>query len=49
VSAQAEIRARQRETDYIEKTLAKFPPLTEQQRTQLAELPKPVRVNGGGG
>lgn len=34
--------------DYIEKVLAAFPPLTSEQRTRLAELLAPVRVNGGG-
>ncbi len=31
---------------YIEKMLADWPPLTDQQRTTLAELLKPVRVGG---
>lgn len=38
--------AEARIADYIEKTLAKFPPLTEEQRVRLAELLKPVRING---
>lgn len=33
---------------YIERILAEAPPLTPEQRTRLAELLKPVRVNGGG-
>jgi hypothetical protein len=32
--------------EYIEKVLADWPPLTDQQRTTLAELLKPVRVGG---
>jgi hypothetical protein len=32
-------------TDYVEKVLATAPPLTAEQRTRLAELLKPVRVN----
>jgi hypothetical protein len=31
---------------YIEKVLADWPPLSDQQRTALAELLKPVRVGG---
>ena len=34
--------------DYIERTLAAAPPLTDQQRTALAELLKPVRIGGAG-
>lgn len=34
--------------DYIERTLAEAPPLTDRQRTALAELLKPVRVTAGG-
>ena len=30
--------------DYIEKTLAAAPPLTDDQRTRLAELLRPARV-----
>lgn len=33
---------------YIKRLLEAAPPLTEEQRTRLAELLKPVRVNGGG-
>jgi hypothetical protein len=33
--------------DYIEKVLAEAPPLTDAQRTALAELLRPVRVAGG--
>jgi hypothetical protein len=33
--------------DYIDKTLKNAPPLTDAQRSQLAELLKPVRRNGG--
>jgi hypothetical protein len=46
---QAEIDALSRElteakiADYLERTLAAFPPLTEEQRTRLAELLKTVR------
>ncbi len=36
----------ERTAEYIEKVLADFPPLTDQQRTTLAELLKPVRVGG---
>ena len=34
--------------DYIERTLAEAPPLTDAQRAALAELLRPVRVTGGG-
>ena len=34
-------------SDYIEKILAEAPPLTDEQRTALAELLRPVRRNGG--
>ena len=37
----------ERTAEYIEKVLADWPPLTDQQRTALAELLKPVRVGGG--
>ena len=33
---------------YIEKILAAAPPLTDEQRTKLAELLRPVRQSGGG-
>jgi hypothetical protein len=33
--------------DYIRETLAKAPPLTDEQRARLAELLRPVRVLGG--
>ncbi len=36
----------ERAAEYIEKVLADWPPLTDQQRTALAELLKPVRVGG---
>ena len=36
----------ERTAEYIEKVLATWPPLTDQQRTALAELLKPVRVGG---
>jgi hypothetical protein len=36
----------ERTAEYIEKVLADWPPLTDQQRTTLAELLKPVRVGG---
>lgn len=32
--------------DFIERTLKQAPPLTDEQRTRLAELLKPVRVGG---
>jgi hypothetical protein len=32
--------------EYIEEILATWPPLTDLQRTKLAELLKPVRVGG---
>lgn len=32
--------------DYVEKVLAAAPPLTDAQRSRLAELLKPVRVGG---
>jgi hypothetical protein len=32
---------------HIEKTLAEAPPLTDEQRTRLAELLRPARRNGG--
>jgi hypothetical protein len=35
--------------DSIEKLLDTAPPLTEEQRVRLAELLKPVRVDGCGG
>ena len=34
---------------YIEKTLAAAPPLSEEQRSRLAELLRPVRVGARGG
>jgi hypothetical protein len=37
----------ERTQQYIEKVLADWPPLTDQQRTALAEILKPVRVGGG--
>ncbi len=33
---------------YIERTLAEAPPLTDRQRTALAELLRPVRIAAGG-
>jgi hypothetical protein len=39
----------QRTQQYIEKVLADWPPLTDHQRTALAELLKPVRVSTTGG
>ncbi len=39
----AQRRALQAE-EYIKKTLSKAPPLTDEQRSKLAELLKPVRV-----
>ena len=36
----------ERTQQYIEKVLADWPPLTDQQRTTLAEILKPVRVGG---
>lgn len=38
----------QRIEDYVTTILAAAPPLTGEQRDRLAELLKPVRVNGGG-
>ena len=35
-----------RTQEYIKKVLADWPPLTDQQRTTLAELLKPVRISG---
>ena len=38
-------------TDYVERMLADWPPLTDEQRSKLAELLKPVRIhppNDGG-
>jgi hypothetical protein len=35
--------------DHIERLLASWPPLTSEQRSNLAELLRPVRVRGGGG
>ena len=32
---------------YIQKALASAPPLSDEQRTRLAELLRPVRVTGG--
>lgn len=34
--------------DYIRDTLAKAPPLTDEQRTRLAELLRPARQTAGG-
>jgi hypothetical protein len=39
----------QRTQQYIEKVLADWPPLTDHQRTALAELLKPVRINAADG
>lgn len=36
----------QRTAEYIEKVIAAWPPLTDEQRTKLAELLKPVRIGG---
>ena len=36
--------ARSEYSAYVAKTLAAAPPLTDEQRTKLAELLKPVRV-----
>lgn len=33
--------------DYVRRCLAAAPPLSDEQRTRLAELIRPVRVNGG--
>ncbi|CAJ1504289.1 hypothetical protein MU0083_003399 [[Mycobacterium] kokjensenii] len=32
--------------DFVERTLSQAPPLTDEQRTRLAELLKPVRKSG---
>lgn len=37
-----------RAAEYISKLIAETPPLTDEQRTRLTELLKPVRVTGGG-
>ena len=37
----------QRTAEYIQKVVDAWPPLTDQQRTVLAELLKPVRSSGG--
>lgn len=34
--------------EHVLRVLADAPPLTDEQRTRLAELLRPVRVNGGG-
>jgi hypothetical protein len=34
-------------TDYIEKILSQAPPLSDEQRTSLAELLRPARQGGG--
>lgn len=39
--------ATQRIEDYVKTVLAAAPPLTDEQRTALAELLKPVRRSGG--
>ena len=39
--------AAERLAEYIAKTLGAAPPLTDEQRTRLAELLRPVRHNGG--
>jgi hypothetical protein len=44
----AQLKA-ERTAEYIDKILADWPPLTDEQRTKLAELLKPVRVSAGGG
>ena len=45
VSLRQELRT-QRTQQYIQKVLDGWPPLTDQQRTTLAEILKPVRVGG---
>lgn len=50
--AAAEVEARRDHAeaviaDYVEKVLAAAPPLSDEQRTRLAELLQPVRMNGG--
>lgn len=37
----------QRGSEYIKKLLDAAPPLTDEQRTKLSELLKPVRIPGG--
>lgn len=39
--------AAERITEHIEKILAEAPPLSDEQRTKLAELLRPARRNGG--
>ena len=36
-------------TEYVEKALADWPPLSADQRSKLAELLRPVRIHAGGG
>jgi hypothetical protein len=45
IEARRDLKAA-RLADYIERTLAKAPPLTSEQRAKLAELLRPVRVGG---
>lgn len=45
VEARRRLRT-ERTAAYIEKVLAEAPPLTDEQRTKLAELLKPVRIGG---
>jgi hypothetical protein len=40
--------AEQRIAEYIERVLAQAPPLSDEQRTRLAELLRPARRAGGG-
>ena len=46
LEARRNLRA-ERLADYIEKILAAAPPLTDEQRSRLAELLRPVRTGGG--
>ena len=46
VKAKADL-AEAKIADFIERTLAAAPPLTDRQRAALAELLKPVQIGGG--
>ena len=46
IDAQRRLRET-RLADYIDRVLTEAPPLTAEQRTRLAELLRPVRINGG--
>lgn len=46
VALRTELRL-DRAEEYIAKLLADSPPLTDEQRTRLTELLRPVRIHGG--